>query len=80
MHKLNRFSKLLCVAAVGLMAAGALVSSCAKSDDATVEKPKYLWMCAEANFERFSNRDTITHYLELAKEPGFTTLLAADNP
>lgn len=80
MHKLNRLSKLICAAAVALMVAGTLLSSCGKSDDAVVEKPKYLWMCAEANFERFSNRDTITHYLELAKETGFNNVVVDVKP
>ena len=34
-------------------------------------KPKYLWFDAEANFERFSNQDSIRYYLDKTKMTGF---------
>lgn len=40
-----------------------------------VEKPKYLWMCTEANFERFSSKDSIMFYLDKAKETGFNHIV-----
>ncbi len=44
------------------------IQSCGKK---TAEKPKYLWMCIDANFERFTNKDSICFYLDKAKETGF---------
>lgn len=29
-----------------------------------IEKPKYIWLDAEANYKRFSNQDTIRYYLD----------------
>lgn len=43
-------------------------------------KPKYLWFDAEANFERFSFKDSINHYLDLAKETGFTDVVVDVKP
>ncbi len=40
-----------------------------------IEKPKYLWMCTEANFERFSSKDSIMFYLDKAKETGFNHIV-----
>lgn len=40
-----------------------------KSDYA--EKPKYIWMCIDGNFQRFSQKDSICFYLDKAKETGF---------
>lgn len=36
-----------------------------------VEKPKYLWVAIDANFERLSTKDSITFYLDKMKETGF---------
>ncbi len=44
------------------------------------EKPKYLWMCGEANLTRFATRDSITFYLEKAKEAGFNIVVADVRP
>ncbi|MDE5555829.1 MAG: family 10 glycosylhydrolase, partial [Muribaculaceae bacterium] len=37
-------------------------------------------MCGEANFDRFSNQDTITYYLEKAKETGFNNIVVDVKP
>lgn len=39
------------------------------------EKPKYIWLDAEANYKRFSNRDTIRYYLDKIKDTGFNTIV-----
>lgn len=39
------------------------------------QKPKYLWMCIDANFERFSHKDSICRYLDKAKETGFNQVV-----
>ena len=39
------------------------------------EKPKYLWMCIDANFERFSHKDSIRYYLDKACETGFNGIV-----
>lgn len=40
-----------------------------------IEKPKYLWFDSEANFKRFSNKDSICYYLDKAKDTGFNTIV-----
>ena len=47
------------------------ISSCV----GRVEKPKYLWMCIDANFERFSHKDSICFYLDKAKQTGFNQIV-----
>ena len=54
-----------------MMAAFAAVSCSEKK----TEKPKYLWMCIDANFERFSHKDSICYYLDKAKETGFNQIV-----
>ena len=44
------------------------------------EKPKYLWFDAEANFERFSSKDSISYYLEKAKDVGFNQVVVDVKP
>lgn len=44
------------------------------------EKPKYLWFDAEANFERFAFKDSISYYLDKAKETGFTDVVVDVKP
>ncbi|MCX8056397.1 MAG: family 10 glycosylhydrolase [Ignavibacteria bacterium] len=39
------------------------------------QKPKLLWFDATANFQRLSYKDSITYYLEKAKELGFTDVV-----
>ena len=46
--------------------------SCSKP---VAEKPKYLWMSADANFKRFLTKDSVTHYLLKAKETGFNAVV-----
>ncbi|MDE6368042.1 MAG: family 10 glycosylhydrolase, partial [Muribaculaceae bacterium] len=60
--------------------AGATFCACSHSKTESVEKPKYLWMCGEANFDRFSNQDTITYYLTKAKETGFNNIVVDVKP
>ncbi len=48
-------------------------------EDVTV-KPKYLWFDAEANFERFSNKDSIIYYVKKAKDVGFTDIVVDVKP
>ncbi|MVZ65324.1 family 10 glycosylhydrolase [Sphingobacterium sp. DK4209] len=43
-------------------------------------KPKYLWFDAEANFERFSNKDSIDYYVKKAKDVGFTDIVVDVKP
>lgn len=45
-----------------------------------VVKPKYLWFDAEANFERFSNKDSIIYYVKKAKDVGFTDIVVDVKP
>lgn len=66
---MKRFSAIcLCLAAFMAVAA-----SCSK--DVGNGKPKYLWMCIDANFERFSHKDSICFYLDKAKETGFNQVV-----
>lgn len=45
------------------------------SGKTAVEKPKYLWMAIDANFERFSSKDSICFYLDKAVETGFNHIV-----
>ena len=56
------------------------VSLCFLFDLSAKEFPKYLWFDAEANFVRFSNRDTIRYYLDKTKETGFNTIVVDVRP
>ena len=51
-----------------------LLVSCIQSN-LVEEKPKYMWFDAEANFERFSNKDSIKYYLDKTQEAGFNTVV-----
>jgi len=44
------------------------------------EKPKYLWFDAEANFERFASKDSVSYYLEKAKSVGFNQVVVDVKP
>lgn len=44
------------------------------------EKPKYLWFDAEANFERFASKDSVSYYLEKAKSVGFNQVVIDVKP
>ena len=39
------------------------------------EKPKCLWFTADANFERFSDKDSIRYYLDKTIETGFNHII-----
>lgn len=59
-------SLLLCCAALTLAGCGGQKKA---------EKPKYLWMCLDANFERFCSQDSIRYYLDKAREVGFNQVV-----
>lgn len=44
------------------------------------EKPKYMWFDAEANFKRFSSRDSIRFYLDKTKAAGFNQVVIDVRP
>lgn len=44
------------------------------------EKPKILWFDSEANFERFSSKDSICYYLDLTKKSGFNEIVVDVRP
>lgn len=44
------------------------------------EKPKLLWLDAEANFKRFTQKDSIVYYLDLAKKTGFNEVVVDVRP
>ena len=55
--------------------------SVAKTDVvSTTDKPALMWFDAEANFERFSNRDSIDYYLAKIKDLGFTHAIVDVRP
>lgn len=45
-----------------------------------VNKPALMWFDAEANFARFSNRDSIDYYLKKIKDLGFTHAIVDVRP
>ena len=49
-----------------------LMQSCC---DRVREKPKYLWFTIDANFERFTHKDSIRYYLDKARETGFNHIV-----
>ncbi len=44
------------------------------------EKPKYMWFDAEANFQRFSSKDSIRFYLDKTKAAGFNQVVIDVRP
>ncbi len=44
------------------------------------EKPKLLWLDAEANFERFSSKDSVCYYLDMARHTGFNGVVVDVRP
>lgn len=44
------------------------------------EKPKYLWFDAEANYKRFASKDSISFYLDKAKQTGFNQIVVDVRP
>ena len=60
--------------AVVLVLVSVLSLSCSNSGSSS-EKPKYLWMAIDANFDRFSHKDSICYYLDKAVETGFNHIV-----
>ena len=58
--------------AASLALASILFAGCGAKKEV---KPKYLWIAIDANFERFSHKDSICHYIDKAKETGFNHLV-----
>ena len=79
MNLRNLFRSLLLALCTASFAAFAL-SGCSNNTKTQNEKPKYLWMCGQGNFARFTDRDTISHYLELAKQTGFNNIVVDVKP
>lgn len=77
--RLQKIHRLI-LAAVGVALAAGWFTACSGEKKAETEKPKYLWMCGEANFDRFASKDTITYYLEKAKETGFNNVVVDVKP
>ncbi|WP_343701357.1 family 10 glycosylhydrolase [Chitinophaga sp.] len=44
------------------------------------EMPKYMWFDAEANFSRFSSKDSIAYYLDKTKAAGFNQVVVDVRP
>ena len=60
-----------------IIALGACKSTVPKVENA---KPALMWFDAEANFERFSNPDSIDYYLTKIKSLGFTHAIVDVRP
>ncbi len=58
-----------------LVAFAAILSVVGCAQKKSVEKPKYIWMCLDANFERFTSQDSIRYYMDKAKETGFNHIV-----
>ncbi|GEM_PF-5913910 len=43
-------------------------------------KPKYIWLDASGNFERFAHKDSILYYLDKVKETGFNRIVVDVRP
>lgn len=78
----NNIQKLLLIFMVilGLGECVVWASPAAVQHHAIKGKPKYLWFDAEANFERFSNQDSIRYYVKKAKQVGFTDIVVDVKP
>lgn len=68
---ISKFRFLLCV--ILLLCFNILVKASVGNEKR--EKPKYMWLDAEANYERFSNQDSICYYLDKVKDTGFNTVV-----
>lgn len=51
-----------------------------KTESMGADKPKILWFDSEANFKRFSTQDSISFYLDRAKETGFNQIVVDVRP
>ena len=56
-----------------ILAAVLTLASC--SQQKAGEKEKYIWVAVDANFERFSNKDSIAWYLDKVKDTGFNNVV-----
>ena len=76
--------KLLKQSTILLLALMAVFTSCAKSKEMSVnekvDKPALMWFDAEANFSRFSHKDSIDYYLQKIKSLGFTHAIVDVRP
>ena len=61
-----------CTIISALLASAVLSAGCGTVSG---EKPKYLCFTADANFQRFSHKDSICHYLDKAVETGFNGIV-----
>ncbi|MCC8133660.1 MAG: hypothetical protein LIP04_08850 [Tannerellaceae bacterium] len=57
-----------------------MFTACTGEKHPLVEKPKYMWFDAEANFERFQYKDSITYYLDKTKQAGFNRIVVDVRP
>ena len=57
-----------------------LFATCSFAGNRGKKQPKYLWFDAEANFERFASKDSISYYLEKAKSVGFNQVVVDVKP
>ena len=80
LSKFRKQSGLLILAAAAAIVTGAVISACSGAKAQNEEKPKYIWMAGDANFDRFSTKDSITYYLEKAKETGFNNIVIDVKP
>lgn len=80
LEKFCRQTRMFIAGAAALAISSAIFSACSAKESEETEKPKYLWMCGEGNFNRFSNKDTISFYLEKAKETGFNNIVVDVKP
>lgn len=69
-----------------LLIASTLFLGACSTHKETVDKQKYfvdrniLWFDATANFDRFTNKDSITYYLEKSKDVGVTDIVVDVKP
>ncbi len=78
--KIRHYSRLFAAAMLSAVAGLSIFSACTGKVAEPTEKPKYLWMCGDANFDRFATKDSITYYLEKAKETGFNNVVVDVKP
>lgn len=92
---MRRIISLLLAAAIPLMAASCVKSSAHEPESPgnpeqpepepdpvpeVKDKPVVLWIDAEANFSRFRAKPDIKHYLDIAQDAGFNTIVVDVKP
>lgn len=80
MNLKTNLTGLFLAAAASLFILSPLAGCSDRDAEASDEKPKYLWMCGDANFDRFATKDSISYYLEKAKETGFNNVVIDVKP